>query len=157
MATPVLVCIHGRGQEFKAPARLLTKWLAGLNAGLTSVGGPTMAPDRVVFPFFGDELYRVAAGLAGRNVRLESVPRDEPGPLHPETSPEVGRLERELILDMARAGGITTPTPTPTATAAGGVREEGLGERLLSWRAARELLTLVAKRSRVTSSSSPRT
>ena len=152
MATPVLVCIHGRGQEFKAPARLLTKWLAGLNAGLTSVGGPTMAPDRVVFPFYGDELYRVAAGLAGRSVRLESVPRDEPGPLHPETSPEVGRLERELILDMARAGGITPPT-----AAAGGVREEGLAERLLSWRAARELLTLVAKRSRVTSSSSPRT
>lgn len=145
MAAPALVFLHGRGQEFKDPAELLTKWLAGLNAGLTRVGRPTMTPEQVVFPFFGDELYRVTAELAGQRVRLESLPAGEAGPLHPEAPPEVGALEQAMIHDMARARGVPVvdaPRPAP-----GAVRPEGLP--VLSWGATRKLLILLAKRSRV--------
>ena len=150
MSAPVAVFVHGRGQEFRDPAELLTTWLAGLNAGLTRVGRPALTPDRVVFPFYGDVLYGVTAALPPERVRLESLSREEPGPLHPETPPEVGRLERELLRDLAAARGVPTPPAAEAGSPSGGaVRPEGLREDPLSWRLARQLLLLLAKRSRL--------
>jgi hypothetical protein len=151
MPAPTLVCIHGRGQEFKEPDRLRRKWLAALNAGLTQAGAAPLTADRIAFPFYGDVLYRVTAESAGRPIRLES---NEPGPIHPATPADVGALEREMLADMAgHAGMAIPPREVPRETSArppgsGRVREEGL-DRILSWRAARALLTGLAKRSRV--------
>jgi hypothetical protein len=151
MPAPTLVCVHGRGQEFKDPDQLRTKWLAALNAGLTQAGAAGLTADRIAFPFYGDVLYHVTAESAGKPLRLEST---EPGPIHPATPPDVGALEREMLADMAGHAGMAVPpreVRRETAERPPGsrrLREEGL-DRILSWRAARELLTGLAKRSRV--------
>jgi hypothetical protein len=115
-----------------------------------------------VLPFYGNVLYQVTAASASRPLRLESQrasdepPRapDEPGPLHPGLPAAAGALERELLVDMARSKGIPTPPPDDTAPAVrseggGRVRPEGIRERILSWGAARQVLAVLAKRSRV--------
>ncbi len=156
MTAPTLVFLHGRGQEFKKPEQLLRKWLAALNAGLTAAGADPLPADRVVLPFYGNVLYQVTAASAGKALRLESTrSTDEPGPFSPATPPETGALERELLLDMARAAGMAVPDPDepppPVERTGGGgrLREEGLRDRILSWGPARELLVSLAKRSRV--------
>jgi hypothetical protein len=156
MAAPTLVFLHGRGQEFKKPEQLRRKWLAALNAGLTAAGTDPLPADRVVLPFYGNVLYQVTAASAGKALRLESTrSTDEPGPFSPATPPGTGALERELLLDMARAAGMTVPDPDepppPVERTGGGgrLREEGLRDRILSWGPARELLVSLAKRSRV--------
>ena len=156
MTAPTLVFLHGRGQEFKKPEQLLRKWLAALNAGLTAAGADPLPADRVVLPFYGNVLYQVTAASAGKALRLESTrSTDEPGPFSPATPPGAGALERELLLDMARAAGMAVPDPDepppPVERTGGGgrLREEGLRDRILSWGPARELLVSLAKRSRV--------
>ncbi len=156
MAAPTLVFLHGRGQEFKKPEQLLRKWLAALNAGLTAAGADPLPADRAVLPFYGNVLYQVTAASAGRALRLESTrPTDEPGPFSPATPPETGALERELLIDLARAAGMAVPDPDepppPVERTGGGgrLREEGLRGRILSWGPARDLLVSLAKRSRV--------
>jgi hypothetical protein len=156
MAAPTLVFLHGRGQEFKQPDQLRRKWLAALNAGLTAADTDPLPADRVVLPFYGNVLYQVTAASAGKALRLESTrPTDEAGPFSPATPPGTGALERELLVDMARATGMAVPDPDEPPppverTGAGGrLREEGLRDRILSWGPARELLVSLAKRSRV--------
>ncbi|WP_222262825.1 hypothetical protein [Modestobacter marinus] len=156
MAAPTLVFLHGRGQEFKKPDQLLRKWLAALNAGLTAAGADPLSADRVVLPFYGNVLYQVTAASAGRALKLESTrPTDEPAPFSPATAPETGALERELLVDMARAAGMAVPDPDepppPVGRTGGGgrLREEGFRDRILSWGPAREILVSLAKRSRV--------
>jgi hypothetical protein len=156
MTAPTLVFVHGRGQEFKDPDQLFRKWLGALNAGLTQAGAAPLPADRAVLPFYGNVLYQVTADSAGRPVRLESTrAADEPGPFHPGTPLAVGAVERELLADMAASAGMAVPPPDEPAPAvarqpgAGGVREEGLRERILSWGLAREVLIGLAKRSRV--------
>jgi hypothetical protein len=155
MTAPTLVFLHGRGQEFKKPEQLLRKWLAALNAGLTAAGADPLPADRVVLPFYGNVLYQVTAASAGKALELESTrPTDEPGPFSPATPPETGALERELLIDLARAAGMAVPDPDeppPVERTGGGgrLREEGLRDRILSWGPARELLVSLAKRSRV--------
>ncbi|MGR6967788.1 hypothetical protein ACU610_25335 [Geodermatophilus sp. URMC 61] len=156
MAAPTLVFLHGRGQEFKKPEQLLRKWLAALNAGLTAAGADPLPADRVVLPFYGNVLYQVTAASAGKALRLESTrTTDAPGPFSPATPPHTGALERELLVDMARAAGMAVPDPDepppPVERTGGGGRlhEEGLRDRILSWGPARELLVSLAKRSRV--------
>lgn len=152
MTQPVLVFVHGRGQEFKDPGTLFRKWLGALNAGLTQAGVAPLPADRAVLPFYGNVLYRVTADAAGLAVRLESpLPTDEPGPFQPGTPPETGALERALLADMARAAGMATPAPAEPAPVREGEEsfQEGLRERILSWGAARQVLALLAKRSRV--------
>lgn len=165
MAAPTLVFVHGRGQEYKKPAQLFRKWLAGLNAGLTNAGAEPLPASRAVLPFYGNALYDVTARSAGKALRLERMDAeppqsehlesgraaDEPGPFHPITPPDVGAVERELLLDMARAAGMAVPEPdaAPPPRQPGGIREEGLRDRILSWRLARDVLVTLAKRSRV--------
>lgn len=164
MTKPTLVFVHGRGQEYKKPEQLFRKWLAALNAGLTNAGADPLPADRAVLPFYGNVLYDVTARSAGKALRLEGLPStraiDEPGPFDPATPADVGAVERELLLDMARHAGIAVPapdTPPPVVerTPGGGrlreegLREEGLRERILSWSVARDVLVTLAKRSRV--------
>jgi hypothetical protein len=156
MTAATLVFLHGRGQEFRKPEQLLRRWLAALNAGLTAAGADPLPADRVVMPFYGNVLYQATAASAGKALRLESTrPPDEPGPFDPATPPVTGALERELLLDMARAAGMAVPDPDeppPPVERTGGrgrLREEGLRDRILSWGPARELLVSLAKRSRV--------
>jgi hypothetical protein len=170
MTAPVVVFVHGRGQEYKEPQQLRRKWLAALNAGLTNAGADPLPADRAVLPFYGNMLYDLTARSAGKALRLERLdgsdragsprPTDEPGPFDPATPADVGALQRELLLDMARGSGMAVPepdTPPPAAAEASGggrvreegLREEGLPERILSWGAAREVLVRLARRSRV--------
>ena len=167
MAAPTLVFVHGRGQEYKKPEQLFRKWLAALNAGLTNAGADPLPADRAVLPFYGNVLYDVTARSAGKTLRLERMDAgrpeteppesrrtaDEPGPFDPLTPPDVGAVEREVLLDMARAVGMAVPDPDapppPLERAPGSIREEGLRDRILSWRATREVLVTLAKRSRV--------
>lgn len=150
MSAPTIVFVHGRGQEFKDPGRLRRKWLAALNAGLTQADQPPVAAGDVVLPYYGDLLYQVSAASADDRIRLESLRPGDAGPFHPDTAPDVGVVERQLLTDMARNAGIATPqADVPVGAGSPTVRTEGLGDRVLSWKAARDLLSLLAKRSRV--------
>jgi hypothetical protein len=155
MDAPTIVMVHGRGQEFRDPTVLRRKWLAALAAGLTRADSAQLRPDEVVFPFYGDVLYRISAEAAGDRIRLESIPTGEAGPFRPDTPPDVGEVERELLGDMVRLARVEDPAPrhppAPPGVPADSprVRPEGLRERVLSWKVARDLLTALAKRSRV--------
>jgi hypothetical protein len=136
MTTTTMVFVHGRGQEDKDPARLLASWRAGLAAGLVNAGLPALDDAPAVLPFYGKLLYQITAELEQSPIHLERL-TEEPGPLHPALSQDIGYLERELMTDLAAESG------TPT------VHEEGIlpggAERVLSWRLARRALLLVAQ------------
>ncbi len=51
-----LVFLHGRNQQKKDPVKLRRGWTGGLNHGLTRAGRPTIDPENVWFPFYGDRL-----------------------------------------------------------------------------------------------------
>jgi len=136
-----MVFIHGRGQEFKDPVALMKSLRSGLNAGLVNAGRPSLDDVPAVLPFYGNVLYQVTADLERNNspIHLEAMPADvdQPGPLHPALSKEVGLMERELVTDLADKAGAPV------------VHEEGIfpngAERLLSWGAVRAALLFVAR------------
>jgi len=135
-----MVFVHGRGQEFKDPAVLVRSWQAGLAAGLVKAGMTPVAGTPVVFPYYANVLYQVTAQVAQDPVELEVLAAgpDEPGPLHPYLPEDTGRVERELLADLAAA-------VAPTAG-----EQEAFGiDRVLSWGAARDTLTWIARHTRV--------
>jgi hypothetical protein len=140
--TTTMVFIHGRGQEDKDPGRLLASWRAGLAAGLVNAGLPALDGAPAVLPFYGKLLYQVTAELErnGSPLHLEEL-TEEPGPLHPALSRDIGDVERELMTDLADRSNAPV------------VREEGIlprgADRVLSWRLTRSALLLVAKSFRV--------
>lgn len=136
--TVTMVFMHGRGQEFKVPAELVRNWQASLAAGLVRAGLPSLADVPVVFPFYANLLYQIAAQAAQDPVQLEMLPadRDEAGSLHPYLPEDVSGLERELLTNMASA--MDAP-----------VGEEERFDRVLSWGAARAALTWIAGHTRV--------
>jgi PGAP1-like protein len=138
--TATMVFIHGRGQEFKDPAVLVRDWQAGLAAGLIKADMPQLAGMPAVFPFYANLLYQITAQVAQDPIQLEALPagRDEAGPLHPYLPEDVGRLERELLTNMAGATG-----------AAVGEEERLDLDRILSWSGARDALTWIALHTRV--------
>jgi hypothetical protein len=139
--TVTTVFVHGRGQEFQDPAVLVRNWRASLAAGLIKAGMAPLADAPVVFPYYGNLLYQITAQVARDPIELEVMPAgpDEAGPLHPYLPEDAGRLERELLADMAAA-----------ARPAAAEEEEAFGfDRVLSWGAARDTLTWIARHTRV--------
>ncbi|MEW2355699.1 hypothetical protein [Spirillospora sp. NPDC029432] len=139
--TATVVFVHGRAQEFRIPDEMAREWLAGLNAGLTKAGLPTLAPERVVLPFYGNILYQAATLPGADRPHLEGLPADPdtPGPLHPYLPADVGEIERRLVADMGAVLELEAAEPelfgwTP--------------DRLLSWDATRRLLLAIAERTR---------
>jgi PGAP1-like protein len=144
--TVTMVFVHGRGQEFQDPAVLVRNWQAGLAAGLTKAGTAPLADAPVIFPYYGNLLYQITAQVARDPIELEAMPAgpDEAGPLHPYLPEDAGRLERELLADMAAAA-----RPAQDKEEAAG-KEEAFGlDRVLSWGAARDTLNWVARHTRV--------
>ncbi len=138
--TATMVFVHGRGQEFKDPAILVRDWQAGLAAGLIKAGLPPLVGATVIFPFYANLLYQITAQVAQDPIQLEALPAgpDEAGPLHPYLPADIGRLERELLTNIA------------AATGAPASQEEAFGlDRVLSWGAAREALTWIARHTRM--------
>jgi len=138
--TVTMVFVHGRGQEFQDPAVLARSWQASLAAGLIKAGMAPLADAPTVFPYYGNLLYQITAQVARDPIELEAMPAgpDEPGPFHPYLPEDGGRLEREVLADMATVA-------RPTAA-----EEEAFGlDRVLSWGAARDTLTWIARNTRV--------
>ena len=139
--TVTMVFLHGRGQEFRDPGVLVRGWQASLAAGLIKAGMAPLADAPAVFPYYGNLLYQIAAQVARDPIELEAMPAgpDEAGPFHPYLPEDAGRLERELLADMATV-----------ARPAAGEKEEAFGlDRVLSWGAARDTLTWIARHTRV--------
>ena len=139
--TVTMIFVHGRGQEFQDPAAVVRSWQAGLAAGLIKAGMAPLADVPVVFPYYGNLLYQITAQVARDPIELEAMPAgpDEAGPFHPYLPEDAGRLERELLADMATAAG-------PAACE----EQEAFGlDRVLSWGAARDTLTWIARHTRV--------
>jgi hypothetical protein len=136
-----MVFIHGRGQEFKDPVALMKSWRAGLDTGLVNAGRPSLDDVPAVLPFYGNVLYQITADLERNSspLHLEVMPPDidEPGPLHPALSPEVGAVERQLMADLAGAANI--PVARVQAFLPRGA------DRFLSWAAVRAALIFLAK------------
>jgi hypothetical protein len=104
----------------------------------------------VVFPYYGNLLYQITAQVARDPIELEAMPAgpDEPGPFHPYLPEDAGRLERELLADMAAAARPAAGEEAAGEEAAG--EEEAFGlDRVLSWGAARDTLTWIARHTRV--------
>ena len=138
--TATMVFVHGRGQEFQDPAALVRSWQAGRAAGLIKAGTAPLADAPVVFPYYGNLLYQITAQVARDPIELEAMPAgpDEAGPFHPYLPEDAGRLECELLADMAAAARPATG------------EEEAFGlDRVLSWGAARDTLTWIARHTRV--------
>ena len=138
--TVTMVFVHGRGQEFQDPAVLARSWQASLAAGLIKAGMAPLADAPAVFPYYGNLLYQITAQVARDPIELEAMPAgpDEPGPFHPYLPEDAGRLEREVLADMATVA-------RPSAA-----EEEAFGlDRVLSWGAARDTLTWIARNTRV--------
>ena len=138
--TVTMVFVHGRGKEFQDPAVLARSWQASLAAGLIKAGMASLADAPTVFPYYGNLLYQITAQVARDPIELEAMPAgpDEPGPFHPYLPEDGGRLEREVLADMATVA-------RPTAA-----EEEAFGlDRVLSWGAARDTLTWIARHTRV--------
>jgi len=149
--TLTMVFVHGRGQEFQDPAAVVRSWEAGLAAGVIKAGMAPLADAPVVFPYYGNLLYQITAQVARDPIELEAMPAapDEAGPFHPYLPEDAGRLERELLADMAAAARPAAGEETAGEEAAG-EEEEAFGlDRVLSWGAARDTLTWVARHTRV--------
>src|SRR5215472_18671599 len=151
LMTVTMVFVHGRGQEFHDPAAVVRSWQAGLAAGLIKAGMAPLSDVPVVFPYYGNLLYQITAQVARDPIELEAMPAapDEAGPFHPYLPEDAGRLERELLADMAAAARPAAGEETAGEEAAG-EEEEAFGlDRVLSWGAARDTLTWVARHTRV--------
>ena len=130
--------IHGRGQGGKDPEQLKRKWSAGLNAGLTLAGRPTVDPGQLVFPFYGDVLEneKLRARASGTDLDLESgrFRRQHIDPMMPE---EVAELESDLLKSMAKEAAKDAGIEL--------VEEEGFRERILRIPGARALADFLAR------------
>ncbi|MFI1383771.1 trypsin-like peptidase domain-containing protein [Embleya sp. NPDC020886] len=89
-----LVFLHGRSQQGHDPGELRRGWAAGLNSGLTMAGLPTVDPEDVWFPFYGDRLVEV----------MESATAVET-PL----SASAQALYEQLLDEAARRAGMPAP------------------------------------------------
>ncbi|WP_406299409.1 serine protease [Embleya sp. NBC_00888] len=89
-----LVFLHGRSQQGHDPAALRRSWAAGLNSGLTMAGLPTVDPEDVWFPFYGDRLVEVMESAA---------------PIEAPLSPSAQGLYDELLGEAARRAGMPAP------------------------------------------------
>ncbi|MEU6946539.1 hypothetical protein ABZ957_15105 [Streptomyces sp. NPDC046316] len=137
--TPTLLFVHGRRQHGQIPDKLQRKWSAGLAAGLVLDGRPPADQVPVAFPFYGNLLKQLEDELAvsDTDIDLESLRRDRTDgadPFHPELGTKVGRVERELLQDLASARSDEGATLVQRET-----QGEGLQD-LLSWRGARRVL-----------------
>lgn len=137
--TPTLLFVHGRRQDGQTPDDLQRKWSAGLAAGLVLDGRPPADQVPVAFPFYGNLLKQLEDELAvsDTDIDLESLRRDRTDgadPFHPELGTKVGRVERELLQDLASARSDEGATLVQRET-----QGEGLQD-LLSWRGARRVL-----------------
>ncbi|MEU7011235.1 hypothetical protein [Streptomyces sp. NPDC046332] len=137
--TPTLLFVHGRRQHGQTPDKLQRKWSAGLAAGLVLDGRPPADQVPVAFPFYGNLLKQLEDELAvsDTDIDLESLRRDRTDgadPFHPELGTKVGRVERELLQDLASARSDEGATLVQRET-----QGEGLQD-LLSWRGARRVL-----------------
>jgi hypothetical protein len=64
-----LVLVHGRAQEEKDSIELKKEWLDALRKGLEKSGLTLPIPeDRVRFPYYGDTLYGLVAGVAENEI-----------------------------------------------------------------------------------------
>lgn len=59
-----LVFLHGRGLAGEDPARLRATWTAALNSGLLAARLPTISPEAVWFPYYGDLLAELTVDAA---------------------------------------------------------------------------------------------
>lgn len=149
MTEPQLVFVHGRGQEGRDPAELRLQWLAGLNAGLTTLGRTPLPAAGIQFPFYGDALYKIYVEHLHDDLELEALDDDNrlsKGRLSPELPLEVNDLELEILQDMAEARGLRLPDEAGDLKS--GVELESLDD-LLSWSPARKVLKWLAEHTRV--------
>jgi hypothetical protein len=67
--TREIVFVHGRSQENKDAAALKQEWVDSLNAGLNANDPPLppISADRVRFPYYGNTLYQLAAGVTDQD------------------------------------------------------------------------------------------
>ncbi|MFF3214167.1 hypothetical protein ACFYYB_26270 [Streptomyces sp. NPDC002886] len=148
--TPTLLFVHGRSQHGKDPDKLQRKWLAGLAAGLVLAERQPANNVPVAFPFYGDVLKQLEHELAlsDTDINLESLHRDRrdgADPFHPELGTKVGRVERQLLQDLASGSSNEGATLVQKET-----QNESL-EDLLSWRGARRVLRWFADSTRLDS------
>ncbi len=128
-----MVFLHGRSRQGKDPVDLRRGWTGGLNHGLTRAGLPTVAPENVWFPFFGDRI-------------VEAIGRHEAIPASYADAPAVAAAEayafesangtyEQLVLEAAVLAGM--PQNGQPTTENFGSMLVGSLQGALGWLAAR--------------------
>lgn len=99
-----LVFLHGRSQHGKDPVGLRRRWTGGLNQGLTRAGLPTVAPENVWFPFYGD---RIAEAI-GHHEAIPTAYADAPAVVAAEAYAieSVNGTYEKLVLEAAALNGM---------------------------------------------------
>nr|WSX54374.1 serine protease [Streptomyces sp. NBC_00974] len=116
-----LVFLHGRNQQGKDPVDLRRGWTGGLNHGLTRAGLPTVDPENIWFPFYGDRIVEaIGRHVAAPDARADGCADDT--------------YER-LVMDAAALAGM--PQNGRPATEGLGSTLVGSFQGALSWLAAK--------------------
>lgn len=92
-----LVFVHGRAQEGNDPAHLKKTWIDAFKKGLAKSGlGMPVADDKVRFPFYGDTLRDLVAGVPGDRIAAVIVKGDN-------ADAEEREFIRQYVLEVQNA------------------------------------------------------
>jgi hypothetical protein len=136
-----LVLVHGRSQEHKDSVALKKEWLDALKEGLAKSGLKLPIPDdQVRFPYFGDTLDQLVAGMSEEDA--EKVVVRGPEGLD---DPELQRFVAQVLEEVADRHAITDGQKLAVAQAAAIARgEPAVVERgPLNWGWVRGLLRVL--------------
>lgn len=98
-----VVFIHGRSQEAKDPVALQATWTRAMNEGLASLVGAAAPAPEILFPYYGDLLFKETERLARAEFQtLVDKGADQAGP-----GAEEQQFVQELVFAMAQREGVT--------------------------------------------------
>ena len=107
MPTRELIFIHGRSQEGKDSFALKKEWIDTLKEGLTKSGLDLPIPeDRIRFPYYGDALDQLVAGVPPANA-AQVVVRGPGGAEDPALQAFVASVLEQAARRTATAAGMT--------------------------------------------------
>jgi hypothetical protein len=133
-----LVLVHGRAQEHKDAAALKEEWLAALAEGLAKSGLKLpIGPDRVRFPYYGDTLYDLVAGVSPDDA-AKVVVKGPAGEVDPDMQAFVAAVLAEVIAEKG-----ITDAQVLAAAAAQGIDTSTIEKGPLNWGWVRSMLKAI--------------
>ncbi|MFI2434351.1 trypsin-like serine peptidase [Streptomyces sp. NPDC018693] len=118
-----LVFLHGRRQHRKEPEVLRRTWASGLNRGLTIAGLPTIDPEHVWFPYYGDRLGALMGWTEAVSGAFEAGEPTAASAAEQFAAEAPSGLYEQLLFEAAHRAGMPQDGPETT---------EGFGDTVVS-------------------------